>query len=806
MKNKFRLALVVVMAIMCFVLATACGDNPPADPPPHTHTYSETLSHDDTHHWYAPTCGDTTEVKDKAEHTLSETVITESTWTTKGSAKKVCACGYETAPYELALKAKLTPEYTVPTGLTATVEDKLSSITLPAGFTWQLEEGTPETTVVGNAGENEFKLTYTAPSDTESKFEVVENIAVTVEVAKKQIALPAEDDTVFYYDGTLKTYEVEASNYYIVYGNEETAKDDYQVTIALRDTLNYEWADGTTANLLYDFVINAYDVSAVATVTVSDIIEGDTPTVEVDLAGFELIENVDYTVAVGNVNEVASEVTATVTFTGNFTGSVTETFAVKSIAEAVVASFSAPNGTGMKNDVTGSAVTLTVSQQKTFTDNSTVKGATVAYTTATGSEGSDNGGLKIDSATSYYEVQGFTGHHDNTFTYSFDMNVLNFASSSQGHIIFATEGSQHALTQGLNITATMDSNGKVTLRCSTLDKAGSQKLYIEGYKTAYQNKYVNWTLVFDQTSSTTVNLKVYIDYAYVTGMDLTISEGYTFAQISDADYIGIGGVYGTTINTASMGASVGKNQYIDNIVFIDKALTANSVAKIENYVNAKNLASAWNAPETVAFNFMDLAGGTSYSTEVEIEGTMTDATLTGATFKNAPAGISLTPVENQAGKYTLALTAEGITAVKNGADLTLSLNGYDKTFRVVYTPLDAIYASENISFYDLAIAESGISKTFKITADEAGTVGLTGVTFSVGGSAYDKITAGANAGEYTLTLTKADAEAITTAITVTATYEDLTTTFTITKNSFGAKVAASFSTPNGNWYDQRRNW
>jgi hypothetical protein len=107
-------------------------------------------------------------------------------------------------------------------------------------------------------------------------------------------------------------------------------------------------------------------------------------------------------------------------------------------------------------------------------------------------------------------------------------------------------------------------------------------------------KYVNWTFVFAQTSTTSVHVKFYIDYEPAAEIDLAITEGYSFAQKTDSDYIGIGGVYGTTYNSSAMGASIGKNQYIDNVMLCNDALTIDEVRVIKTYnevANKKALAS-----------------------------------------------------------------------------------------------------------------------------------------------------------------------------------------------------------------------
>ena len=71
------------------------------------------------------------------------------------------------------------PKYTVPTGLSATYGDLLSSVTLPAGWSWK--DGTQ---TVGNAGTNEFVAVFT-PADTDTYLSP--EVLVQVVVAKADI-------------------------------------------------------------------------------------------------------------------------------------------------------------------------------------------------------------------------------------------------------------------------------------------------------------------------------------------------------------------------------------------------------------------------------------------------------------------------------------------------------------------------------------------------------------------------------------------------------------------------------------------
>ena len=90
----------------------------------------------------------------------------------------------------------------------------------------------------------------------------------TLTVGKKPIAIPAADATVFTYNGTEQTYALAEDGAYTITGNKQTNANEmgYSVTAALKDTANTQWADGTTANKTYTFVIG----KAVITVKAKD--------------------------------------------------------------------------------------------------------------------------------------------------------------------------------------------------------------------------------------------------------------------------------------------------------------------------------------------------------------------------------------------------------------------------------------------------------------------------------------------------------------------------------------------------------
>ena len=78
------------------------------------------------------------------------------------------------------IKRKVTPEYTVPKDITATVGQRLSEIELPKGFEWM-----DETQIIEESGNVIYKAKY-IPEDTEN-YEIVENIEIIINIKSEVI-------------------------------------------------------------------------------------------------------------------------------------------------------------------------------------------------------------------------------------------------------------------------------------------------------------------------------------------------------------------------------------------------------------------------------------------------------------------------------------------------------------------------------------------------------------------------------------------------------------------------------------------
>ena len=213
--------------------------------------------------------------------------------------------------------------------------------------------------------------------------------ACTLTVEKKPITAPAADATVFTYNGTEQTYALAEDGAYTITGNKQTNANEtgYSVTAALKDTVNTQWADGTTADKTYTFVIG----KAVITVKAKD------QTAYVGDKAPALGED-SYTVS-GLVGEEKLTTQPTVKYIGTdgseIAPDMTKTGEVKILADGAAASgnytihyedgkltvSTRPSGGGSSND---SSYTVSVDKTKngaiTVSPKSASKGDTVTVT------------------------------------------------------------------------------------------------------------------------------------------------------------------------------------------------------------------------------------------------------------------------------------------------------------------------------------------------------------------------------------------------------------------------------------------
>ncbi len=75
--------------------------------------------------------------------------------------------------------------------------------------------------------------------------------AVTITVPRTKVTKPVPTIGAYLYDGSIQTVDVLESPFYTVSGNQAVDAGEHTITVALKDTVNYEWADSSTEPLTY---------------------------------------------------------------------------------------------------------------------------------------------------------------------------------------------------------------------------------------------------------------------------------------------------------------------------------------------------------------------------------------------------------------------------------------------------------------------------------------------------------------------------------------------------------------------------
>lgn len=85
---------------------------------------------------------------------------------------------------------------------------------------------------------------------------------IKVTVTKKNIAVPVANTATFVYSGpeATITYSLETSSYYTISNNIQTNAGRYIVNVSLNDLESCQWADGSTSDKQYEFIINKASV------------------------------------------------------------------------------------------------------------------------------------------------------------------------------------------------------------------------------------------------------------------------------------------------------------------------------------------------------------------------------------------------------------------------------------------------------------------------------------------------------------------------------------------------------------------
>ena len=178
--------------------------------------------------------------------------------------------------------------YNAPASMQATLTITQATTTITgltiAGWTYDEDASTPSATTNFGTIKYWYKLTSaadstyteTVPTDAGTyhikatvegtdNYTAAETQPVEFTIAKKSIDIPAADERVFTYTGNKQTYNIASDTAYTVTGNIQTDAGEHKVTVSLNDKNNYQWSNGTTADLTYTFTIAKanYDMSGI---------------------------------------------------------------------------------------------------------------------------------------------------------------------------------------------------------------------------------------------------------------------------------------------------------------------------------------------------------------------------------------------------------------------------------------------------------------------------------------------------------------------------------------------------------------
>lgn len=93
---------------------------------------------------------------------------------------------------------------------------------------------------------------------------------ITFNIVKAKIGIPDVDETVFKYNGKNQKYNIPESDYYTVSNNEWSLVGEYSVTVALKDKTHYEWENGSSLDLEYNFEIEKRSLDDGVTLIIDD--------------------------------------------------------------------------------------------------------------------------------------------------------------------------------------------------------------------------------------------------------------------------------------------------------------------------------------------------------------------------------------------------------------------------------------------------------------------------------------------------------------------------------------------------------
>ena len=430
------------------------------------------------------------------EHTWALGEMTaEPSATEDGEALLVCS-----HPGCLESRTETVPAYGAPEAEYAEGL-RLSDVSLPEGWSWR----NPNMSLF--AGETEATAVWNGMYEAQ----------VTVTVAKASVEKPSDPQASFTYDGRLHTVQIPENPAYTVYDNTGTDAGSYTVIIRLNNTSDYQWSDGTTANLTFDWTIRkgTFDMSGVTFADAEREYTGSELSLEV--SGLPEGVSVSYSYE-GDRTELGQvEVTASFSFTD----------------EALAKNYELPADMTATMTVVPAKVTRPVIEGSyTYTgEPQTAQIAENSLYTVTGNTATAAGEhpvtVSLTDKTHYTWADGSTDDLTLTFTIgkaTYDMSGVTFEDRTETY-----SGSPYTLT----ISGTLPEGVSVSYSANSLTNAGQLEV-----TASFTGDGDNYFAIPDMTATLTVSklshqaeLEGVEDFA---DTEVTFDEGRTFTADSFA--------------------------------------------------------------------------------------------------------------------------------------------------------------------------------------------------------------------------------------------------------------------------------
>ena len=474
------------------------------------------------------------------------------------------------------------------------------------GETWSIPTATTnygtvtyDKTLSDMKNSGSYVITYSVV-ETNNFYGTTKTVEVTV--LKAQVDKPTADETVFTYNGSAQTYTLATSEHYSISGNVQTDAGNHTVTVALVDTANYEWTDGTTTNVTFTFTIakatNSITLSNTANINTT---YGNAITLPTATSKFGTI-TCNYT-ASQLVNAGEYTVTWTVTGNNNYDEATVSITVIINKAVITITSWNieviitqstvpTPNITGIVND----------DQVYVVVEGTGSIVGTGYEATATGLAGADSANYELaeeNLTTEYYIINEKTKVTitvaDITITYGDDIPTLTASSNVEGIDL-----------SGLTFTI-VDTNGNEPTKYN----AGTYSIIVSRMEDTieYEYTFIDGTLTVEKAELTIIANQLSIVYGSTLRRNAT-SDDYEVQGLVYGDDVSIlSGITGRLIYTYELYQNVGEDYeyYIDfSSVELDNYVILNKKSiNAQLTVMPKVLTVEWDTEVEYVYNTLN---------------------------------------------------------------------------------------------------------------------------------------------------------------------------------------------------------